>query len=120
MADMEGRRGGVDADVCTDTLLGEQPVERLAAAAVKESAPSRILSDNVHSPGHIFDETTLLKYAQHALLCPGSDPARLLLPCRISCYRIALLLCPPFRGPFTTRHRVLSPYAVLADILPWS
>ena len=74
----------------------------------------------MHSPRNVLDEATLFKHAQHALLCPRPYPARLLLPCRISCSRIRVLSSPFFLRPLATRQRVLSPYTVLTDILPWS
>jgi hypothetical protein len=75
MADMEGGRCRVDADIDANALFGEEPVECVAAAAGHQQQSIVCLQGRSTAwlmayglPRDIFYEASLLKHAQHALL----------------------------------------------------
>lgn len=69
-------------------------------------------------PSNVFDEATLLKHTQHALLgsCPYS--AGVLLPLDLSRGFVCILARPSLFGPFPAGKSVLFPYALPTDVLP--
>ena len=109
----------VDSNIYANALLSEQPVEILASTAIL----SMVSTTNcfvVCSPSNVLDEASLFKYAQHALLHPGSYPARLLFPFQLSSYWVCIFGRPFSVRSFATCQSMLSAYILLANVLPWS
>lgn len=112
---MQGRGSRVDADVDTYALLGEEPVECLAAAA--SSQHCILLTGGLTLPSDILDKSTLLKQAQHALLRSCSYLAGVLLPFCLSRDIVWILAGPFLARSLTACEGVLIAYALTTDVL---
>jgi hypothetical protein len=69
-------------------------------------------------PSNIFDESPLLKHAEHALLCTCSYPRCILLPLGFSRGFVCVLGAPSFLRSLTAGKGVLAAYALSTDVLP--